>query len=42
MAVLSQLKSITRRSHETLIQDLLGASALFVILLVGLHLPVFF
>jgi hypothetical protein len=39
MKTISQFKSITERSPATLLQDLLGASALFVILVVGLHLP---
>ncbi|MEM9576787.1 MAG: hypothetical protein AAF999_07210 [Pseudomonadota bacterium] len=42
MTALAQLRLITARSQQTLVQDLLGASALFVILVVGLHLPVFF
>ena len=42
MSVLAQIKSITERSQDTLVQDALGASALFAILLVGLHMPVFF
>jgi hypothetical protein len=42
MSVLSQIKSIASRSQATLVQDAIGASSLFVMLLVCLHLPSFF
>lgn len=34
-----EIKSVLRRSSDTLIQDTIGASALVIMLLVGLHLP---
>ncbi|MEM9306783.1 MAG: hypothetical protein AAGA74_05760 [Pseudomonadota bacterium] len=37
--MLSELKSAAHRSQQTLVQDAFGASALFVMLIVGLHLP---
>ncbi|MFK7762836.1 MAG: hypothetical protein AB8B62_06205 [Roseobacter sp.] len=42
MTVFAQIKSIAQRSHQTLLPDTIGASALVVILVVGLHLPTFF
>ena len=39
MPPLKTLKSIATRSHETLLQDAVGAAALVVMLVVGLHLP---
>ncbi|WP_264479459.1 hypothetical protein [Roseobacter weihaiensis] len=41
MTLLLQIKMIATRSHDTLVQDALGASALVVMLVVGLHLPSF-
>ncbi|SFU14387.1 hypothetical protein [Sedimentitalea nanhaiensis] len=35
----SQIKTTLHRSQDTLLQDAAGASALIVMLLVGLHLP---
>ncbi len=37
--MLSDLKEAIARSHATLAQDLVGAAALTVMLVVGLHLP---
>lgn len=37
--MLNQIKSIVLRSEATLLQDALGAVALMVILVGGLHLP---
>ncbi len=37
----SQIKAVVRRSQDTLVADAMGALALMVILLVGLHLPGF-
>lgn len=34
-----QIKATVNRSSATLMQDALGASALVVMLMVGLHLP---
>lgn len=41
MTTLSTLKQIMTNSADTLVQDTLGAAALVVILIVGLHLPSF-
>ncbi len=41
MTTLRTLKSIATRSHDTLLQDAIGAAALVVMLVVGLHLPAF-
>lgn len=41
MATLNTLKQIMNNSADTLVQDVLGAAALVVILIVGLHLPSF-
>ncbi|WP_257786734.1 hypothetical protein [Sulfitobacter alexandrii] len=41
MTTLKTLKSIAARSQDTLLQDALGAAALVVMLVVGLHLPSF-
>lgn len=41
MSILLQIKAIASRSHATLLQDAAGATALVVMLLVGLHLPSF-
>lgn len=38
--MISQIKSTIARSHSTLLQDMAGAAALIVMLVVGLHLPV--
>jgi hypothetical protein len=40
MSTLVQLKTIADRAPSTLIQDAIGAAALVVMLVVGLHLPV--
>ncbi|MEM9550205.1 MAG: hypothetical protein AAGA05_03455 [Pseudomonadota bacterium] len=37
--MLQQIKSVLNRGHATLAQDAIGATALVVILFVGLHLP---
>jgi hypothetical protein len=37
--MLTELKSVIERSSATLLQDALGAAALMVMLLAGLHLP---
>lgn len=42
MTTLRQIKDIAARTQGTLLQDALGASALMVMLVVGLHLPSFF
>lgn len=36
-----QIKTIAARSEATLLQDAIGAAALMVMLVVGLHLPSF-
>ncbi|MDP2740903.1 MAG: hypothetical protein Q8O82_19895 [Pseudorhodobacter sp.] len=36
----TDLKSVLLRSADTLWKDAVGATALFVMLIVGLHLPV--
>jgi hypothetical protein len=41
MTTLSHLKSTMSRAQETLLQDALGAAALAVMLVIGLHLPNF-
>lgn len=41
MTTLSQIKSIAARAQDTLVQDAVGAAALVVMLVVGLHLPSF-
>lgn len=40
MTTLRTLKDIATRSEATLLQDMLGAAALTVMLIVGLYLPV--
>ncbi|MGA9252116.1 MAG: hypothetical protein WBV78_01815 [Roseobacter sp.] len=42
MSTLNQIKCVAERSRSTLVQDALGASALMVMLIVGLHIPSFF
>ena len=39
MATLKTLARIIDRSQDTLLHDAMGAGALMIILLVGLHLP---
>ncbi len=39
MTTLRQIKEIATRSEAHLLQDALGAAALMVMLVVGLHLP---
>ncbi len=39
MSTLSQLLSAATRTRHTLINDAIGAAALVVILVTGLHLP---
>lgn len=34
-----QIKTVVERSRDTLLADAIGATALMVILIVGLHLP---
>lgn len=41
MTLFSQIKAIASRSQATLLQDMAGAMALIVMLLVSLHLPSF-
>ena len=41
MTTLKTLKIIAMRANGTLVQDALGAAALVVMLVVGLHLPAF-
>ncbi|MEL6617450.1 MAG: hypothetical protein AAFY39_03400 [Pseudomonadota bacterium] len=40
MTTLRTLSNIATRSEATLLQDAVGAAALVVMLVVGLHLPV--
>ncbi len=37
--MLKEIKSVMTRSRDTIAQDALGAAALAVMLVVGLHLP---
>ncbi|WP_299148301.1 hypothetical protein [uncultured Tateyamaria sp.] len=39
MTTLHHIKQIATRAEATLLQDALGAAALMVMLVVGLHLP---
>ena len=39
--MLEQIKTTIQRSRDTLLSDVIGAMALMVILIVGLHLPNF-
>lgn len=39
--MLEQIKTTIQRSRDTLLSDAIGAMALIVILIVGLHLPNF-
>ena len=39
--MLTQIRTVLRRSQATLIQDAMGGAALAVMLVVSLHLPVF-
>ena len=39
MTTLRHIKEIANRAEATLLQDALGAAALMVMLVVGLHLP---
>ncbi len=41
MTTFNQIKTIATRAQDTLVQDALGAAALAVMLVVGLHLPNF-
>ncbi|MDF1727696.1 MAG: hypothetical protein P1U53_08100 [Sulfitobacter sp.] len=41
MTTLRTIKSIAHRSQATLLQDMAGAAALIVMLVVALHLPAF-
>ena len=41
MTTFKTLKSIALRSQDTLLQDAVGAAALVVMLVVGLHVPAF-
>ncbi|WP_281359577.1 hypothetical protein [Roseobacter ponti] len=41
MQTLSMIKTVATRSQATLVQDIAGAAALVVILMVALHLPSF-
>lgn len=42
MSTINQIKHLAVRSRTTLVQDAIGASALMVMLIVGLHIPSFF
>lgn len=37
--MLNQIRNVYHRSQDTLVQDVLGAAALVVMLLVALHMP---
>jgi hypothetical protein len=39
--MISEIKAIVARTSGTLPQDIAGAAALFVMLIVGLHMPGF-
>lgn len=39
--MMTQFRTALYRSRETLLQDAIGAGALVVMLLVGLHVPTF-
>ena len=39
MTTLRQIKAVATRTQATLLQDAVGAAALMVMLVVGLHLP---
>lgn len=39
--MISQIKSVIRRSQATLVQDAMGGAALVVMLVASLHLPIF-
>lgn len=39
--MLTQIKAILQRSQDTILQDAIGALALMVMLVAGLHLPGF-
>lgn len=41
MTTLAEMKSIAQGAHRTLVQDALGVASLIVMLVVGLHLPLF-
>jgi len=41
MTFYQTIKAIATRSQDTIVQDAAGAAALIVMLVVGLHLPVF-
>ncbi len=41
MTTMRMIKSIATRAESTLLQDAVGAAALMVMLVVGLHLPAF-
>jgi hypothetical protein len=41
MTTMQMIKSIATRAESTLLQDAVGAAALMVMLVVGLHLPAF-
>jgi hypothetical protein len=40
MSFFTRIRSIAQRSETTLLQDAIGVSALFAMLIVGLYLPV--
>ncbi|CRL11236.1 hypothetical protein [Phaeobacter italicus] len=37
--MIAQIKTTVQNAHSTLLQDAIGAAALVVMLLAGLHLP---
>tara|TARA_R110002020_G_scaffold52195_1_gene146992 strand:+ start:575 stop:703 length:129 start_codon:yes stop_codon:yes gene_type:complete len=39
MTTLRTIRTVAARSHDTLLQDAVGAAALIVMLVAGLHLP---
>ncbi len=40
--MIRQIKTVFRRTQQTLLQDAIGAGALVVMLMVALHLPGFY
>jgi hypothetical protein len=41
VAMLSMIRSVLRRAEATLVEDVLAVSALFALLFLALHLPLF-
>lgn len=42
MAALTEIKAIAHSARGTLVQDVLGAASLVIMLVIALHLPVFY